>query len=113
MGLKLLLKWYAIGLLVSMGFCLPISYGLHAIGSMGFGHSLSLTTSLTCFLLLLVLAGIAMRRACLPRPKALEEAPEEERDYYLELRERLSTALIALLLVMISLLAVALVALAL
>ena len=98
-------------MLTSMAICLPISYGLYAIGSMSLRHSISLVTSLTCFMLILVLVAIAARRALLPRPRALERAPEEERNYYLSLRERITTAVLAIFLVMVTLLAIAILAL--
>jgi len=50
--------------------------------------------------------AIAMRRAALPRARALEGAPEDVVEYYLELRGRLSAAIWAMVLLAISFLAI-------
>ncbi|RLI11480.1 hypothetical protein DRO33_04020 [Candidatus Bathyarchaeota archaeon] len=102
MELKLLLRWYILGLATSVAACLCLSYGLHILGAMSFEQASSIVISLACLLLILVLSAITMMRMSLPRPELLEKMPEDERNYYAALRERLTTAVIAILLVAIT-----------
>jgi len=99
------LKWYVMGLVISLPLCYLLALGAHLLGLSSFKASAILVFSSASFLTLVVAMVMSFRRLALPRAEALREAPEELIGYYDELRDRLSAAIWALLLLAISLLA--------
>jgi len=105
-----LVRWYLLGLAISLLLCLGLAAVLVLVGHMALRPSLVLVLSSAVFLLLVVAAVFTIQKAGVPRGEALERFPEEDRLYYADMGRKLSTAIWAIVLVALSLFALAVVA---
>mgnify|MGYP000265221523 CR=1 FL=1 len=103
--LKLLLKWYLKGLIITLIICSILALGLSFAGLVNLRKAFIFVFSAASFLLVVLAAIFSIQKAGLPREEATSDMPEEDRRYYSLMRKRLSTVVWTFVLLALSLFA--------